>query len=80
MTDAKRLKLILEVFETLYKATDSFLGDDLGCELAYLFAVIANPGPLGSVDWDKIAHEPHLDLFRHCFPASRPVWQFIQSS
>ena len=82
MTDSERLDLIREVFEKCFVATDSFVGEDLGYELRYLFAEIANripPEPENDwgVEWCEESHEYHLKLFRSLFPADHEVWQFI---
>jgi hypothetical protein len=82
MTDAERLDLIREVFEKCFVATNSFDGEDLGCELGYLFAEIANrmpPEPENDwgVEWCEETHEYHLKLFMSLFPADHKVWPFI---
>jgi hypothetical protein len=74
---AGRLTLIRDVFLTVFDATGSFAGDDLGSELAYLFASIAKVGDVEQVEWGEDSHEPHLALFRQLFPAEHRVWNFI---
>lgn len=77
MNENERLSLIREVFEAVFKATSSFTGDDLGCELAYLFGAIAKANDAECVEWAEESHEYHLELFRQLFPADHKVWQFI---
>jgi len=78
MTDTERLALIREVFERAFKATDSFAGDDLGCELAYLFGAITGANEAECVEWREDSHEDHLGLFRELFCVDHPVWRFIE--
>jgi len=90
MTDSERLTLIREVFDAVFLATDSFTGDDLGCELAYLFAAVAGANPFGPkltndrVEWSEEEHGTHLTLFRELFSTQEgqvhAVWQFIDTT
>ena len=78
MTDTARIALIREVMETCMRETESFVGDELGMELAYLFGAVAKARDAECVEWSKDSHEYHLDLFRTLFPADHLVWQFIE--
>ena len=88
----ERADLVAEVAETLYAATSSFSGDDLGTDLAYVYPSIIRGT---QVEWREseaqetaamYAGEPAAEvalhctllLFRYLFPAGHPVWDYIQ--
>ena len=79
MSPVERLQLIREVFEAVYRETDSFL-NATGGQLAYLFAAIANHVDLETVELDALKDEELIALLDMLFSEDHQIWEFVDIS
>jgi len=73
LSDTDRLHLIRQVFDLLFRETESFY-NRTGGNLAYLLGGIASGTPM---DFSEAGDREFVDCLRRRFPESHPLWIFV---
>lgn len=77
LTDLQRVRLIREVYDALFRETESFREDDVGVQLAYLFGAIADRSGRETIELRSQDDGRVLALLERLFAEGHAVWDFI---
>ena len=75
MSDSERLQLIRQVFDALFRTTESF-HNRTGGNLAYLLGGIASNTPM---DFGEPNDRKFVGRLRRTLPEPHPVWAFVRT-